>query len=114
MAVPPFQSHSPLRLATVPVMSERGGGSGCASIWPPAGAGCTAATLLLAGCEAKGLEREPSLKRAMSLLQAPSPDAIKTIGASRINPRERHDLKMAPMMVLADHAKPAAELKGRQ
>jgi hypothetical protein len=37
----------------------------------------------------------------LSLLLAASPDAMSAIGASRINPRERHDSRKAPMTVLA-------------
>src|ERR1043166_748699 len=102
IALPPSQSQ--LRLperATVPVTSVRGGGgSGCASTDPSEAEGA-AAMLPAGGREAKGFDRALSLKRAMSLLQAASPDAISAIGASRIRPRERHDSRKAPMAVLA-------------
>src|ERR1700726_4771540 len=101
-AVLPSQSQFRLPArATVPVMSVRGGGgSGRASTCPPAGAGGASAKLLPGGRDAYGFDRAPSLKRAMSLLQAASPDAINAIGASRIRPRERHDSRKAPMTVL--------------
>src|ERR1700736_4868620 len=96
-AVPPSQSQFRLPArATEPVTS----GSGRASTGRPAGAGGASAKLLPGGRDAYGFDRAPSLKRAMSLLQAASPDAINAIGASRIRPRERHDSRKAPMTVL--------------